>query len=152
MAHLAWEEYWQKSRRYTLIGVIQVGDSLYNWPQYSPTTLQAIYPHYQSCKSFLISLISEYRNLGYKNIALGGLLKNDPIMRTGFKFGLSAEELDDLLSWSRPEFVLGGLALTRLEVLKKHKVWADSTNWIWWENKYDLQRFGDRNILEEVTQ
>jgi hypothetical protein len=72
-------------------------------------------------------------------------------MPMGLKFGLSNQELDDLLGWSRPQFVLGGLALTRLEVLKKHNVWADSTNWLWWDKRYDRSRFGARNALQEVV-
>jgi hypothetical protein len=152
LARLAWEEYACQSRNFTLIGVVQMGDALYNWPkEHSIPQKEVLPPHYQSSRSFLISLISEYRNIGYQYIALGGLLKNDSTMPTGLKFGLSSEELDSLLTWSRPDFVLGGLALSRLEVLKKHNVWADSTNWLWWDSRYDKERFGNRNILQEVV-
>jgi hypothetical protein len=72
-------------------------------------------------------------------------------MPTGLKFGLSPQQLDELLTWTRPNFVLGGLALSRLEILKKYQVWADSTNWLWWNGKYDYQRFGKRNLLQEVV-
>jgi hypothetical protein len=96
-------------------------------------------------------LISEYRNIGYDYIALGGLLKPDYKKRTGLRFSLSIQELDELLTWSRPDFVLAGLALTRLEVLKKHQVWADSTGWLWWDVRYDSQRFANWNALQEVA-
>lgn len=43
-------------------------------------------------------------------------------MPTGLRFGLSAKELDELLTWSRLEFVLGGLTLNRLEILRKHEM------------------------------
>ncbi|MBF2075692.1 MAG: hypothetical protein IGS50_18290 [Synechococcales cyanobacterium C42_A2020_086] len=153
LARLAWQEYSQRPREFKLIGVVQVGDALYNWQNRQPIPQKdALPPHYNSPRSFLSSLISEYRNIGYQYIALGGLLKSDPTMPTGLKFGLSNEQLDDLLTWSRPDFVLGGLALTRLEVLKKHNVWADSTNWLWWDARYDYQRFGHRNALQEVVE
>lgn len=153
LARLAWQEYSQIPREFKLIGVVQVGDALYNWQNRQPIPQKdALPPHYNSPRSFLSSLISEYRNIGYQYIALGGLLRSDSTMPTGLKFGLSNEQLDDLLSWSRPDFVLGGLALTRLEVLKKHNVWADSTNWLWWDARYDYQRFGHRNALQEVVE
>jgi hypothetical protein len=151
LARLCWQEYWVKPRPYTLIGVVQVGYSLYNW--YSPPVPQpdSFLPHYDSAKSFLSSLISVYREIGYEQIALGGLLQSDKTRAsTGLKFGLSSEELDELLAWSRPEFVLGGLALSRLEVLKKHNVWADSTGWLWWDELYEPKRFKDRNPLQET--
>jgi hypothetical protein len=152
LARLSWEEYWHKARTYTLIGVVQVGNSLYNW-QEKPVPLQDSLPlHYKSPRSFLAPLISEYRNIGYKYIALGGLLKAAPTRQTGLKFGLSPQELDELLTWSRPNFVLGGLALTRLEVLKKHRVWADSTGWLWWDARYDYKRFGHWNALQDILQ
>ncbi len=149
LARLSWEEYWRKPRAYALIGVVQVGAVLYNWRQKPVPQLDSFPPHYDSPRSFLVSLISAYREIGYQYIALGGLLKADTTMPTGLKFGLSPQKLDELLAWSRPEFVLGGLALTRLEVLKKHNVWADSTNWLWWDARYDQQRFGNRNALQE---
>jgi hypothetical protein len=151
LARLSWEEYWNQPRTYTLIGVVQVGEPLYNW--HEPPVPQADYllPHYRSPKSFIAPLIGAYRDIGYQHVALGGLLKSDRAMPTGLRFGLSPEELDDLLSWTRPEFVLGGLALSRLEVLKKHQIWADSTNWLWWDARYDRDRFGDRNALQEVV-
>jgi hypothetical protein len=150
LARLSWEEYWRRSRPYDLIGVVQVGAALYNWQEKAVPQSDSFLPHYDSPKSFLAPLISAYRNIGYQYIALGGLLKADTTMPTGLRFGLSAEELDELLTWSRPEFVLGGLALSRLEILRKHEVWADSTNWLWWDARYDYQRFGHRNALQEV--
>jgi hypothetical protein len=150
IARLSWEEYWRRPRSYALIGVVQVGSILYNWQKKPVPQSNSFPPHYDSPKSFLAPLISAYRNMGYQYIALGGLLKADNTMPTGLKFGLSTEELDELLAWSRPEFVLGGLALTRLEVLKKHALWADSTNWLWWDARYDNQRFGQRNAFQEV--
>lgn len=151
LARLSWQEYRRKPRRFKLIGVVQVGHTLYSWDRdHRIPQKDGFLPHYHTAKSFLISLISEYRNIGYQFLALGGLLKNEPAMPTGLKFGLSNEDLDDLLSWSRPDFVLGGLALTRLEILRKHNVWADSTNWLWWDSRYDYERFGHRDILQEV--
>ncbi|MEH1934467.1 MAG: hypothetical protein V7L14_12255 [Nostoc sp.] len=149
LARLTWEEYWQKPRKYTLIGVVQVGYSIYNWQQKLVPQLNSFPPHYDSPKSFLTSLISVYRDIGYDYIALGGLLKVDKTRTTGLKFGLSVEQLDELLAWSRPEFVLGGLALTRTEVLRKHNVWADSTGWLWWNEQYD-SKFRNRNGFQEV--
>lgn len=151
LARLSWEEYWNQPRTYHLIGVAQVGVSLYNWIEKPVPASESFLPHYYLPKSFLTSLISEYRNIGYQYVALGGLLKPDSTRRTGLKFGLSIQEFDDLLTWSRPDFVLGGLALTRLEVLKKHKVWADSTGWLWWNSIYEYERFKDRNALQEVV-
>lgn len=151
LARIAWEEYWRRQRTYILIGVVQVGSVLYNWQQKPVPQSDSFPPHYEAPKSFLAPLISAYSNIGYQYNALGGLLKVDKTMPTGLKFGLSAQELDELLTWSRPEFVLGGLALTRLEVLKKHNVWADSTNWLWWSDRYDSKRFGNRNALQEVV-
>lgn len=152
LARLSWQEYHRKTRKFNLIGIVQVGHSLYSWSKEHRTPQKdSFLPHYHTARSFISSLISEYRNIGYQYIALGGLLKKDPTMPTGLKFGLSNEDLDDLLSWSRPNFVLGGLALTRLEILKKHNVWADSTNWLWWDSRYDHQRFGHRNALQEVV-
>ncbi|MBE9003871.1 hypothetical protein IQ259_02205 [Fortiea sp. LEGE XX443] len=151
LARLTWQEYWKKPRNYTLIGVVQVGYSIYNWQQNLVPQLNSFPPHYYSPKSFLASLISAYREIGYDYIALGGLLKVDKTRTTGLKFGLSTQELDELLAWSRPEFVLGGLALTRAEVLKKHNVWADSTGWLWWNEKYDT-KFRDRNAFQEVLE
>lgn len=150
LARIAWEEYSSKRRPYSLIGVVQMGEALYNWQNFSNPQVSTVLPHYHSPKSFLTALISEYRNIGFQKIALGGLLKPESTMPMGLKFGLSIQELDDLLGWSRPDFVLGGLALTRLEVLRKHQVWADSTNWLWWDARYDRQRFGDRDVLQEV--
>ncbi len=150
LARLSWEEYLRWPRTYNLIGVAQVGAILYNWPQKPVPQSGSFPPHYDSPKSFLAPLLSTYREIGYKYIALGGLLKADSTMPMGLKFGLSPEELDELLAWSRPNFVLGGLALTRLEVLKKHNVWADSTNWLWWDARYDKERFGHRNVLQEI--
>lgn len=151
LARLTWEEYWRKPRIYTLIGVIQVGYSIYNWQQKLVPQLDSLLPHYESPKSFLAPLISTYRDIGYEYIALGGLLKVDKTRTTGLKFGLSVEELDELLAWSRPEFVLGGLALTRAEVLRKHNVSADSTGWLWWNEKYD-SKFRNRNGFQEVLE
>jgi hypothetical protein len=151
LARLTWQEYWKKPRNYTLIGVVQVGYSIYNWQHNLVPQLNSFPPHYYSPKSFLASLISAYREIGYDYIALGGLLKVDKTRTTGLKFGLSTQELDELLAWSRPEFVLGGLALTRAEVLKKHNVWADSTGWLWWNEKYDT-KFRDRNAFQEVLE
>ncbi len=149
---IAWEEYSSKRRSYKLIGVVQVGHALYNWPkQMVIPQADALPPFFNTPKSFLASLISEYRRFGYEYIALGGLLKAENTMPMGLKFGLSNRELDELLSWSRPQFVLGGLALTRLQVLKKHKVWADSSNWLWWDKRYDYSRFCNRNALQEVV-
>ncbi len=151
LAKLSWEEYWSQPRCYTLIGVVQVGATLYNWVGKSIPTLDSLPPHYDSPKSFLAPLISAYREIGYEYIALGGLLKADKSRPSGWKFGLSVQELDQLLVWSRPDFVLGGLALTRLEVLQKHKVWADSTTWLWWDARYEPDRFSNRNALQEVV-
>jgi|GEM_PF-1429699 len=151
LARLSWEEYWLKPRDYSLIGVVQVGSVLYDWQETQIPLKDSLLLHYNSPKSFLAPLISEYRNLGYKYIALGGLLKPNSQTRTGLKFGLSLQELDELLTWSRPNFVLAGLALTRLEILKKHQVWADSTGWLWWDARYDPQRFKNRNTLQEVV-
>lgn len=150
LARLAWEEYLQQPRPYALIGVVQVGVVLYNWLKPPVPQKDSFLPHYDSPKSFLAALISVYREIGYQYIALGGLLKSDSTAPMGLKFGLSAQQLDELLAWSRPEFVLGGLALSRLEVLKKHSVSADSSNWLWWDARYDYQRFGHRNALQEV--
>lgn len=150
LARLCWEEYWEKTRTYTLIGVVQAGNSLYNWGEKLVPSGDSLPLHYESPRSFIAPLISEYRNIGYQYIALGGLLKADPTRNTGLKFGLSLAELDELLTWSRPDFVLGGLALSRLEVLRKHGVWADSTGWLWWDARYDYQRFGNRNALQEI--
>jgi len=150
LARLSWEEYWRQPRPYTLIGIVQVGAVLYNWHQKVGPQSNSFLPYYDSPKSFLAPLISAYRDIGYQYIALGGLLKADTTMPTGLRFGLSAQELDELLTWTRPELVLGGLALSRLEVLKKHQVWADSTNWLWWDARYDQQRFGHRNVLQEI--
>lgn len=153
LAELNLEEYYQKERKYRLIGVVQVGNTLFNWSDnYFSPFRETLAPFYQSPKSFLCPLISRYRELGYDYIALGGLLKKAPERTTGLKFGLSLQELDHLLSWSRPEFILGGLALTRLEILRKHQVWADSTGWIWWNQRYDYKRFHNRNPLQEVLQ
>jgi len=151
LARLSWEEYWQKSRTYSLIGVVQVGYSLYNWAKPLIPQLDSLPPHYNFPKSFLGTLISEYRNIGYQHIALGGLLKLEKTISTGLKFGLLPHELDELLSWSRPNFVLGGLALSRVEVLRKHRVWADSTGWLWWDARYEPERFSQRNALQEVS-
>lgn len=150
LARIAWEEYSSKPRNYSVIGVVQMGDALYNWQNFSTPQADNVLPHYYSPKSFLTALISEYRRIGFQKIALGGLLRPESTMPLGLKFGLSSQELDDLLAWSRPDFVLGGLALTRLEVLRKHRVWADSTNWVWWDARYDRQRFGDRDALQEI--
>lgn len=149
LARIAFQEYLYKSRSYQLIGVVQVGDALYNWQEQHPQK-DAFLPHYRTAKSFLAPLISEYRTIGYQYIALGGLLKADRSMPLGLKFGLSNEGLDELLTWSRPNFVLGGLALTRLPILKKHQVWADSSNWIWWDRRYDRDRFENWDALRSV--
>jgi hypothetical protein len=153
LARLSWQEYQNRPRNYDLIGVVQVGAILYDydWQENPIPSQESFLPHYYSPKSFLSSLISEYRNIGYQYVALGGLLKPDSTRRTGLKFGLSNPELDSLLTWSRPDFILGGLALSRLEVLRKHKVWADSTGWLWWTPRYDYKRFKDRNVLQEVV-
>lgn len=150
IARLTWEEYCIKQYSYQLIGVVQAGYPLYNWPSNDIPQPDALLPYFNTAKSFLSSLMSEYRNIGYQYIALGGLLKADSAMPMGLKFGLSNQEFDHLLSWSRPDFVLGGLALSRLDVLKKHGVWADSSNWLWWDERYDYERFGHRNALQEV--
>lgn len=150
LARIAWEEYSSKPRPYQLIGVVQVGESLYNWQDNFQPQHEALLPHYYSPKSFLSSLISAYREIGFHKIALGGLLRAESTMPMGLKFGLSNKQLDELLAWSRPDFVLGGLALSRLEVLRKHHVWADSSNWLWWDARYDQQRFGNRNAIQEV--
>jgi hypothetical protein len=152
LARLTWQEYHEKSRNYQLIGVVQVGNILYNWSKKIIPIEHSFPPYYNSPKSFLSSLISEYRNLGYQKIALGGLLKQEKTAPMGLKFGLSPQELDQLLTWSRPDFVLGGLALSRLEILKKHQVWADSTNWLWWDQRYDYNRFSHWNALDYVIQ
>ncbi|MDJ0578628.1 hypothetical protein [Crocosphaera sp.] len=149
LARLSWDEYWKEHRNYHLIGVVQMGAILYNWKEKSVPSQDSFLPYYNSPKSYLSSLISEYKNIGYKYLALGGLLKLDKRKRTHLKFGLSVQELDNLLAWSRPDFVLGGLALSRLEVLKKHKVWADSAGWFWWNSCYE-KRFKNRNVLQEI--
>ena len=142
LARLALEEYHRKQRNYQLIGVVQVGYSLY---EMSPIVSSL------DTKQFLSALICEYRSLGYTYVALGGLLKADKNSNTtGLKFGLSNSELDQLLSWTRPNFVLGGLALTRLPILKKYQVWADSSGWIWWNERYDGSRFAERDVMAEV--
>ncbi|MBD2428717.1 hypothetical protein [Phormidium sp. FACHB-1136] len=151
LARLTWEEYCLKTYSYQLIGVVQAGHPLYNWPPLDTPQSDSLPPYFNTAKSFLSSLISQYRNIGYQYIALGGLLKADSTMPMGLKFGLSTQEFDHLLSWSRPDFVLGGLALSRLEILKKHGVWADSSNWLWWDERYDYERFGHRNALQEVV-
>ena len=136
------EEYHRKRRNYKLIGVVQVGYSLYEMSEIVS---------YLDTKQFLSALICEYRRLGYTYVALGGLLKADKSSNTtGLKFGLSNSELDQLLSWTRPNFVLGGLALTRLPILKKYQVWADSSGWIWWNERYDGSRFAERDVMAEV--
>lgn len=150
LARIAWQEYCCKSRSYQLVGVVQVGDALYNWRS-QPPQKDAFFPHYRSPKSFLAPLISEYRSIGYQYIALGGLLKAKQNM-PGWTFGLSNEALDELLTWSRPNLVLGGLALTRLSVLKKHRVWADSSGWIWWDSRYDRDRFENWDALRSVLE
>jgi hypothetical protein len=149
LAKLSWEEYWQRPRSYNLIGVVQVGYPIYNWHQKLVPQLDSLPPHYESPKSFIAPLISAYRDIGYEYIALGGLLQVDKNKNTGLTFGLSLDEFDELLAWSRPEFVLGGLALTRMEVLKKHKVWADTTGWLWWNEVYDRERFSNRDVFRE---
>lgn len=152
LARIALNEYSRKLRTYKLIGVVQAGYSLYHDDDDEIILQNNSLPlHYQSPRSFLAPLISEYHNIGYKLVALGGLLKVDSKMPTGWKFGLSNDQLDALLLWSRPDFVLGGLALTRLDVLRKHNVWADSTNWLWWDARYDHERFGHRNAMQEVV-
>lgn len=150
LSRIAWEEYSSRPRAYSLIGVVQIGYALYSRQDFPTPQEDAILPHYHSPKSFLTALISEYRNIGFQMIALGGLLRLESTMPMGLKFGLSSQALDHLLAWSRPDFVLGGLALSRLVVLKKHKVWADSTNWLWWDARYDYQRFNQRDALQEV--
>ncbi|MBE9110201.1 hypothetical protein IQ273_12340 [Nodosilinea sp. LEGE 07298] len=150
LARLTFKEYCNKQYSYQLIGVVQAGYPLYNWPSIDIPQADALPPYFNTAKSFLSSLMSEYRNIGYKYIALGGLLKVDSAMPMGLKFGLSNQDFDHLLSWSRPDFVLGGLALSRLDILKKHGVWADSSNWLWWDERYDFGRFGHRNALQEV--
>lgn len=152
LARLSWQEYWQKPRSYILMGVVQVGTVLYNWPEQPTPTSDAFLPHYATPKSFLTGLISAYRETGYQHIALGGLLKSDRSRSTGLKFGLSLKEFDELLAWSRPDFVLGGLALGRIDILKKHKVWADSTTWLWWDERYDRKTFENRDIFKEILQ
>lgn len=148
LAKLALEEYNRTQRSYQLIGVAQVGYSLYHHSAYEEN-YQSL--SYMETKHFLSGLISEYRHLGYKYLALGGLLKSDSSNPTGLKFGLSNSELDQLLSWSRPDFVLGGLSLSRLPILKKYQIWADSSGWIWWDKRYDLSRFKDgRDPMKEV--
>lgn len=149
LARLSWNEYWQKPRHYSLIGVVQAGYPIYNWRQKLVPQLDSLPPHYELPKSFLAPLISAYRDIGYKYIALGGLLQIDKKKTTGLTFGLSVEKFDELLTWSRPEFVLGGLALTRTEVLKKHNVSADTTGWLWWNEQYDRDRFSNRNVFQE---
>lgn len=149
LAKLSWEEYWQQPRNYKLIGVAQIGYPIYNWHSKLVPQLDSFPPHYESPKSFIASLISAYRDIGYKYIALGGLLQVDKNKNTGLTFGLSLDEFDELLTWSRPEFVLGGLALTRMEILKKHKVWADTTGWLWWNELYDRERFSNRDVFQE---
>ena len=151
LARITWEEYCEESRNYQLIGVVQVGHSLYNYSKQNLPSKDNFLPHYRSSKSFLVSLISEYKNIGYQYLALGGLLKFVDTAPMGLKFGLSPKELDELIAWSRPNFVLGGLALTRVEVLKKHNVSADSSNWLWWDAKYCERRFGQRNVLQELV-
>lgn len=142
LAQLTLEEYHRKRRNYKLIGVVQVGYSLYEMSEIVS---------YLDTKQFLSALICEYRRLGYTYVALGGLLKADKSSNTtGLKFGLSNSELDQLLSWTRPNFVLGGLALTRLPILKKYQVWADSSGWIWWNERYDGSRFAERDVMAEV--
>lgn len=152
LARISWEEYCNCNYNYQLIGVIQVGHTLYHYSANKLPIKNDFLPYYQSPKSFLVPLISEYRNIGYKYLALGGLLKFEKTAPMGLKFGLSAEELDELLTWTRPNFVLGGLALTRLEVLKKHQISADSSNWLWWDAKYCNKRFAGRNVLKELVQ
>lgn len=147
LARLTLDEYQRKPRSYDLIGVAQVGDSLYHWAQQDGVGLL---PHYQSPHSFVMSLLCEYRRLGYQRVALGGLLRPQPQRRNGLQFGLTNAELDQLLSWSRPEMVLGGLALTRLPVLKKYGVWADSSTWIWWDPRYSHDRPHRTTAMAEV--
>lgn len=151
LARLALEEYARKPRYYKLIGVVQVGAILYNWNQSWNCQNDSFLPHYHNPGSFLAPMISEYRRQGFEYVALGGLLKADPSMPMGLKFGLDNEQLDNLLTWSRIDFVLGGLALTRIPILRKHGVWADSTNWVWWDARYDQKRFGNRNAVQDVV-
>jgi len=147
LARLALEEYGRKRRSYQLIGVAQVGYGLYhaldNEDDYQSLS-------YSVTKQFLSALICEYRSLGYEYVALGGLLKADNRNSTGLTFGLSNSEFDHLLSWTRPNFVLGGLSLNRLPVLKKYQMWADSSGWIWWNDRYDESRFKGRDPISEV--
>jgi len=98
LAHLSLDEYARKSRTYQLIGVIQTGAILYNWESNSIPQSDGCLPHYNSPRCFLAALISEYRRIGYREIALGGLLQSRDDTPTGLKFGLSPEELDELLT------------------------------------------------------
>ncbi|MEB3229127.1 MAG: hypothetical protein VKJ27_12170, partial [Synechocystis sp.] len=147
LARLVWSEYVSKIRSYQLVGVVQVGYPLYEtvW-----SGMNRGVNYLQSRNGFIQGLIDEYRNIGYPKIALGGLLRASNENRTGLSFGLSNEAFDELLQWTRPDFVLGGLALTRLPVLKKHGVWADSSGWIWWDSRYDATRFVGRDVMAEV--
>jgi len=147
LARLVWAEYASKNRSYQLVGVVQVGYPLYEtvW-----LGMNRGVNYLQSRNGFIQGLIDQYRNIGYPKIALGGLLRASNENRTGLSFGLSNEAFDELLQWTRPDFVLGGLALTRLPVLKKHGVWADSSGWIWWDSRYDATRFVGRDVMAEV--
>jgi hypothetical protein len=147
LARLVWAEYASKKRSYQLVGVVQVGYPLYEtvW-----SGMNRGVNYLQSRNGFIQGLIDEYRNIGYPKIALGGLLRASNENRTGLSFGLSNEAFDELLQWTRPDFVLGGLALTRLPVLKKHGVWADSSGGIWWDSRYDATRFVGRDVMAEV--
>lgn len=149
IARLALDEYWRKPRTYELIGVAQVGTPLYDLEWNTVPIAQDVLPHYKTSRSLIAPLLSQYRNLGYSLLALGGLLKFDPRMPMKLKFGLRPEELDKLLSWARPDFVLAGLSRSRAAVLHKHGVAADSTNWLWWNKRYD-PKFDNRNEVEEI--
>jgi hypothetical protein len=130
-----------KQRRWQLFGIVQAGKFLCR---------DAWMPNNRA-RETLLETVEAYRAAGYTLIALGGLLRQEPSMPMGLKFGLTNDELEKLLQCTSAQFVLGGLALRRLDVLKRCGVAADSSNWRWWKSKYDFTRFGNRDALAELA-
>jgi hypothetical protein len=148
LARLGWQE-WQdhpQLQHCIPIGVVQAGNALYDWQ--SPLVPGCYNSPPPAAIDFVRELVAAYRAIGYSQVSLGGLLKADPKMPMGLKFGLSLEDFDRVLSAVNADFVLGGLALSRLPLLQQHKISADSTNWLWWNGIYDPKRFAAKPLAE----